>query len=241
MEGEKMARGASREHLTAAAQTIRVFVTDTNTIFREGLRTVIAQDEGLSVVGHGSDNMSATLESVADTRPDVVLLGLERITGDTESVVADILRAVPLAEVIVLGWDVETDALRQLMAQGVRAYLPKDVPHRYLLSTIYMSTFEDSRIVFSWPRPTPEKRSPPAAVSSPPTALSSPPAALSSREREVVELVGKALTNAQIGRQLSISEGTVKRHLHNIFVKLHAVSRLDAVNKAIDLSLIMLD
>ncbi|MEV0219870.1 response regulator transcription factor [Streptomyces sp. NPDC050704] len=221
-----MARGATHGHL-AATQTISVFVTDANTIFREGLRTVIARDEGLSVVGHDSASVSATLKSIADTRPDVVLLGLERITGDTESVVADILRAVPLTEVIVLGWDVEADALRQLMAQGVRAYLPKDVPHRFLVSTVYMSTFEDSRMVFTWPRPSADRHSPPGA--------------LSSREREVIELAGKALTNAQIGRQLGISEGTVKRHLHNIFVKLQAVSRLDAVNKAVDLAMIVLE
>lgn len=222
-----MAAGASTKHLTATTRAISVLITDVNTIFREGLRTVIAQDEGLCVVGHDSESVSAMLESIADTRPDVLLLGLERATHDTESVVADIFRVSPLTEVIVLGWDVDTDALRQLMAQGVRAYLPKDVPHRYLLSTIYMSTFHDSRMVFSWPRPAAEKRTEPAA--------------LSSREREVVELVGKALTNAQIGRQLSISEGTVKRHLHNIFVKLQAVSRLDAVQKAVELSLIMLD
>jgi DNA-binding NarL/FixJ family response regulator len=204
-----------------------VFVTDANAIFREGLRTVIAQDEGLSVVGHGSDDVPATLRSLADTRPDVVVLGLERIAADTESVVAAIFRAVPRTEVIVLGWDVGADALGMLMAQGVRAYLPKDVPHRYLLSTIYMSKFEDSRMAFSWPRPATRSRSEPAA--------------LSYREREVVELVGRALTNAQIGRKLRISEGTVKRHLHNIFVKLQAVSRLDAVNKAVEMSLISLD
>ncbi len=222
-----MTRGNSRAHPTAATQTISVFVMDVNAIFREGLRTVIAQDEGLSVVGHGSDDVSAMLESIAGTRPDVVLLGLEGITGGTESVVADIFHAVPRTEVIVLGWGVGAEQLGPLMAQGVRAYLPKDVPHRYLLSTIYMSTFEDSRMVFSWPRSAAGKRGELAA--------------LSSREREVVELVGRALTNAQIGRQLRISEGTVKRHLHNIFVKLQAVSRLDAVNKAVELSLIMLE
>ncbi|WP_190137742.1 response regulator transcription factor, partial [Streptomyces longispororuber] len=93
----------------------------------------------------------------------------------------------------------------------------------------------------------PESYAPPARARSQPSrglALSSSApqehGSLSLREREVVQLVGKAMTNAQIGRQLGISEGTVKRHLHNIFVKLHAVSRLDAVNKAVSLSLIML-
>jgi DNA-binding CsgD family transcriptional regulator len=57
--------------------------------------------------------------------------------------------------------------------------------------------------------------------------------ALSGREREVLTLVARALSNRQIGGRLCIAEGTVKRHLGNIFAKLNAVSRIDAVNKAI--------
>lgn len=56
---------------------------------------------------------------------------------------------------------------------------------------------------------------------------------LSAREREVIELVAAAMSNSQIARRLDITEGTVKRHLRNIFAKLGAVSRLDAVNKAV--------
>jgi DNA-binding NarL/FixJ family response regulator len=54
---------------------------------------------------------------------------------------------------------------------------------------------------------------------------------LSEREQEVIELIAQAYTNAQIARRLGIAEGTVKRHVNSIFVKLDAVSRLDAVNK----------
>ena len=56
--------------------------------------------------------------------------------------------------------------------------------------------------------------------------------ALSSRELEVLHLIAQALSNAQIGRQLVITEGTVKRHLTNIYAKLGAVSRVDAIRKA---------
>jgi DNA-binding NarL/FixJ family response regulator len=54
---------------------------------------------------------------------------------------------------------------------------------------------------------------------------------LSQREQEVIELIARACTNAQIARRLGIAEGTVKRHVNSIFLKLQAVSRLDAVNK----------
>jgi ATP/maltotriose-dependent transcriptional regulator MalT len=55
---------------------------------------------------------------------------------------------------------------------------------------------------------------------------------LSAREREILGLVGAALSNSQIASRLSLKESTVKRHLRNVFVKLGAVSRIDAVNKA---------
>ncbi len=65
-----------------------------------------------------------------------------------------------------------------------------------------------------------------------------PSPVLSVREREVLALVARALSNRQIAGHLSITEGTVKRHLCNIFAKLGAVSRIDAVNKAISAGLI---
>jgi ATP/maltotriose-dependent transcriptional regulator MalT len=63
---------------------------------------------------------------------------------------------------------------------------------------------------------------------------------LSGRELEVLELAARALSNAQIAAQLFIAEGTVKRHLTNIYAKLDAVSRLDAVNRARAAGLIQL-
>ncbi|MCX5199469.1 response regulator transcription factor [Streptomyces sp. NBC_00249] len=215
------------------ARPISVFVADENTIFREGLRTIVNRDEGLSVVGHGPTTEGGLLENIVDAQPDVILLGLDQVTADhVETLVAGVVRAAPHADTIVLASSVQAGVLQQMMGIGVRAYLPKDVPHRYLLSAVYMSRFDvsghgNSRMGFLLPRPD-KAHGPPAGV-------------LSTREREVVELVGKAMTNAQIGRQLSISEGTVKRHLHNIFVKLQAVSRLDAVNKAVALCLIMVN
>lgn len=234
-----MARGTKAEGAISVARPIGVFVMDENTIFREGLRTVIDQDGGLRVVGHRAELSEDLASDIAAERPDVVLLGLERVTERTESIVAEVLRASPGTDTIVLGWDVAQGTLERLMELGVRAYLPKDVPHRYLLSIIYVSRFDDRRMAFSWPRDGGRGHGG-RALAPVPAEVPGENVPLSDREREVVVLVGKAMTNAQIGRQLGISEGTVKRHLHNIFVKLHAVSRLDAVNKAVALSMIML-
>ncbi|MFI1160365.1 response regulator transcription factor [Streptomyces sioyaensis] len=71
------------------------------------------------------------------------------------------------------------------------------------------------------------------AVRCAPQAQESGREALTSREMEILEHVARALSNRQIATLLSISEGTVKRHLRNIFAKLDARSRMDAVNKAL--------
>jgi DNA-binding CsgD family transcriptional regulator len=68
--------------------------------------------------------------------------------------------------------------------------------------------------------------------------MSEPSSPLSRREVEVLELVSRALSNAQIGARMWITEGTVKRHLRSIFTKLGAVSRADAVRKAVEAAII---
>jgi DNA-binding CsgD family transcriptional regulator len=68
--------------------------------------------------------------------------------------------------------------------------------------------------------------------------MAEPAGRLTEREIEVVALVGRALSNRQIAHQLGIGEATVKRHLRNVFRKLDAVSRVDAVNRAVAASLI---
>ncbi|WP_053924537.1 helix-turn-helix transcriptional regulator [Streptomyces chattanoogensis] len=73
----------------------------------------------------------------------------------------------------------------------------------------------------------------PEAAAAAATARETGWASLTSREMEILEHVARALSNRQIGKLLSISEGTVKRHLRNIFTKLDARSRMDAVNKAL--------
>jgi DNA-binding NarL/FixJ family response regulator len=202
---------------------ISVLTIDESAIFRVGLRSILAVTDGLHLVGEFADP-AAAVDAVVTARPDIVLLGVGSPGCSVEEAVSDILAVAPDCYVIVLGLCDDARLLQRLMNLGVRAFLPKDVPHRYLISFIYTAKLNDRRMVIS-PRASYEELQPADTT-------------LSAREREVIELVAKAMTNAQIGRELRITEGTVKRHLRNVFIKLHAVSRLDAVNKAIAASLI---
>jgi DNA-binding NarL/FixJ family response regulator len=110
--------------------------------------------------------------------------------------------------------------LRGLLAAGVRGYLLKSVHRQELVTAIRGAHRDTGRVVLN--------------VSLESLARARDPAAdpLSAREREVLELTAQAFSNAQIAAGIGITEATVKRHLRNIFGKLGAVSRIDAVNKA---------
>jgi DNA-binding NarL/FixJ family response regulator len=120
----------------------------------------------------------------------------------------------------------EPAVVKELLAAGASAYLLKSVTREELISTV-RGVRSDDRLLLSISRKSFEMVS------------GACPAVLYSREIEILELVAKAFSNLQIAHHLQIAEGTVKRHLRNIFTKLGAVSRLDAVNKAVAMNIVV--
>jgi len=112
------------------------------------------------------------------------------------------------------------------MATGASAFISKDVTRQELLSAIRSICKDRDHVVLSISRETMRQLQGP--VNGPLTA----------RELEVLMLVAKGLQNAQIAAKLYISEGTVKRHLTNTYLKLEVRSRIRAVNKAVTLGLL---
>ena len=110
----------------------------------------------------------------------------------------------------------------------VRGYLRKDVSRKHLVSVIRSTMSDDRSVLISVSKP--------VMLGAGGTGDGEGP--LSAREGGLLELVTQALSNRQIAGRLGITEGTVKRHLHNMFTKLGAVSRTDAVDKALDAGLI---
>jgi DNA-binding NarL/FixJ family response regulator len=113
-----------------------------------------------------------------------------------------------------------------LFREGIRGFLHKSISRHDLTSAIRSIHSDPNRVVLSMTKEHLGFDAPSAQ------------ALLSDREVEILSLVATAMTNRQIASRLAIAEGTVKLHLHNIFRKLKAVSRIDAVNKASAASLI---
>jgi DNA-binding NarL/FixJ family response regulator len=217
--------------MTSAANSpggapITVVLVDDHVLVREGLSEILAVETDIAVVGEAADSASAVAR-VASLRPDVVLLDVEIPGNEATDTVQRMRSLSPNTRVLVLTMFDGPQLLRRLLAAGISGYLLKSVDRKELVAAIRSVHVAPDRIVLSVSR----------------DSLAQAPAyegpVLSEREAQIMQLVAQALSNGQVGTRLGISEATVKRHLRNIFVKLGAVSRIDAVNKANAASLIV--
>ena len=205
---------------------VTVLILDSNAVFRAGLRVLLNAENDFTIVGE-YDEPDPAVAAIGANAPEIVLLGVEREDAQAAGTLDRILEAGPSTNVVVFGDASDQRAMRALIARGARAYLPKSVPFRHLVSVMCIVSAQHGDIALSA-----------SASETEPAAPARPPVTLSVREQEVLSLVAQAMSNQQVARMLDITEATVKRHLRNVFTKLNAVSRIDAVNKAVEASII---
>lgn len=211
--------------------SIRIVIADDHTLFRDALSELLSAQAGIAVVGHAASCTEA-VQVVRALRPDLVLLDL-RMTGHRgRETVRSLRRAAPATKVLVLSAHSRTEETRGLLAAGAGACLHKDVGRGELLRVIDAARRGRS-LATALPSPLEG-----LCLAAPSPAQSRPTADFSSRERQILGCVASAMSNRQIAAALGVTEGTVKRHLHNVYRKLGAVSRIDAVNKAVAASLL---
>jgi DNA-binding NarL/FixJ family response regulator len=198
---------------------ITILLVDDHALVREGLRELFETQQDMQVVGEADDSDS-TVALAAAEQPDIILLDVEIPGGDVTTTVNQIRECSPSSRVIILSMYEGPQLVQALLAVGIRGYLLKSIHWPELVAAIRAVRGDSSRIALGVSRESLGYIQP-----------GSSPAALSGRELEVLDLVAQALSNGQIASRLQLTEATVKRHLRNIFVKLGAVSRLDAVNK----------
>ncbi|MGH3972143.1 MAG: response regulator transcription factor [Pseudonocardiaceae bacterium] len=206
--------------MTVGTGVISVVLVDDHTLFREGLAELLASDTTFHVVAQGSDGADA-LALVMRHRPDVALIDVEMPGPGARATVSRLRQEHPDTRVIVLTMHDKPELVRELLDQGAAAYLVKTIAREELIAAVRSVVTSRGNILLSVSRRTINQLNKP-----------SPDRMLSERELEVLQLTALAMSNAQIGRQLFIAEGTVKRHLTNIYAKLGAVSRIDAIRKA---------
>lgn len=206
--------------MTDPAGPISVLLADDHALVRDGVRGILRTQADITVVGDAEDAASA-IAAAASLQPDVILLDVE-MPGNTVTVtVRGLRKRSPKSRIIVLSMHEGAQLVQLLLSAGISGYLLKSTRWEELVAAIRTVHAAPDRVVMGVSRQSLSHVRPTLASGT-----------LSFREHEVIELVDQALSNGQIAGRLGLTEATVKRHLRNIFAKLGAVSRLDAVNKA---------
>jgi DNA-binding NarL/FixJ family response regulator len=198
---------------------IRILLVDDHPVVRHGLRGMLDAEPDLSVVGEASSG-TAGVAAARELTPDIVLMDLRMPDGDGVQATGQILAALPTARVVVLTtYETDRDILRAIEA-GASGYLLKDASPAELADAVRAAARGETVLA-------------PSVASTLVRQVRAPaPPALSAREVQVLRLVAQGRTNAEIGKELFISEATVKTHLLRVFNKLDVADRTAAVTTA---------
>ncbi|MDG4765749.1 response regulator transcription factor [Solwaraspora sp. WMMD406] len=205
------------------AGTIRIVLADDHTLFREGIREMLSTDPGLAVVGSVANGDDA-VALVVRHRPDVLLLDVEMPGPGAAGVIRQVRRCSPETHVIVLTMHDDSAMVHHLLDSGASAYLAKSSLRIELVAAVRSVAEQSDSVLLAVSRRTVEGLEQ--------QRRNSQHGLLTDREVDVLTLTAQALSNGQIAARLHVTEATVKRHLTNIYAKLGAVSRIDAVRKA---------
>ena len=215
----------------AGSGPVRVLVADDHPVVRAGLRALLSAEPGLTVVAEAGSGEETVLMA-RQHRPDVVLMDLRMPGAGGLAAIRQLSADQPGVRVVVLTtYDSDADILPAVEA-GAAGYLLKDTPRDTLVGAIFAAARGETVLA-----PSVAGRLVNRLRAAPPEA----PAAretLSARETEVLMLAGRGLTNAQIGRDLFVSEATVKTHLLRAYAKLGVSSRTAAVTRAMELGVL---
>jgi two-component system, NarL family, response regulator len=196
---------------------LRVLITDDHTALRIGLSAIIDSMDDAVVVGEAADGDEA-VTMYQTVRPDIMTLDLRMPKLDGLRVVEQVLATSPDARILVITmYDNEEDIFNSIRA-GAKGYILKSAPRAEIIAAL--------RKVGAGERYLPDYVA--ATIA---TRLSTP--CLTMREKQVLQLMRMGLSNKDIARQISVSEGTVKAHVREILRKLEAISRTEAVNLAL--------
>lgn len=195
---------------------------------RAGLQGMLAGQPDLEVVGEATTGAEA-VALVAELRPAVVLMDLRMPEMDGVAAIERIVAQVPETQILVLTtYDTDADILRAIEA-GATGYLLKDTPREELFRAVRAAARGESVLA-------------PAVAARLIQQVRTPDAkSLTVREIEVLSRVAQGASNREIGRQLHISEATVKTHLLHIFSKLEVTDRTAAVTTALKRGILRLE
>jgi DNA-binding NarL/FixJ family response regulator len=215
---------------------VNVFIADDQAMVRQGFRALLEEQPDLHVVGDAEDGRAA-VDGVVRSRPDVVLMDIRMPVMNGLDAAAEILRRryEPEPKLLMLTtFDVD-DYVYEALRIGASGFMLKDAPADELARAVRVVAAGDALLAPSITRrfieeATRNRRPPPRAAKE--------LEVLTAREREVLELIARGMSNAEIAAHLFVAEQTVKTHVGRVLAKLHLRDRAQAVVLAYETGLV---
>ncbi len=214
--------------------SIRVVLVDDEAMVRVGLRMVLTAEPDIDVVGEAEDGAAAE-SVVAETRPDVVLMDIRMPNVDGIEGARRVLAASPEVRVVVLTTFDEDAYVEAALRLGVSGFLLKVAPPERLIDAVrtvargggLLDPAVTLRVIEQFGSASPVR-----------TASSARLAALTEREKDVLRLIARGMSNAEIASELYLGEATVKTHVSGVLSKLGLRDRVQAVVAAYECGLV---
>jgi DNA-binding NarL/FixJ family response regulator len=203
---------------------VRVVLVDDDDLMRAGLRSVLSSDDTIEVVGDAGDGREAVTR-IRELNPHLVLMDIRMPNLDGISATREVLSAAPDVKVVVLTTFEQDDYIFDALSAGASGFLLKRTQPEELIAAIHTVAEGDSLL-----SPSVTRRVIDRMASQPtPVAASRRLDDLTPREREVLELIARGLSNREIADAFVIEESTVKTHVKRILMKLRLRDRVQAV------------
>jgi DNA-binding NarL/FixJ family response regulator len=209
-----------------------MIIADDHELSRAGLRSMLAGERGLELVGEAS-NGSEAVALCRELQPDLALLDVRMPEMDGLAATRAIKQVCPKTCVLIITTHEHADYLLSALKAGAAGYMLKDITRQELLSAVRRvlrgESILDSEVI---------SRALQRLAGEPAPYDGLAPERLTPREREVLQLLSQGLTNRQIAGQLTLSVGTVKIHVEHIIAKLGVSDRTQAAVRAVESGLL---
>lgn len=213
---------------------LRVLVADDDDLMRAGLRAVLSSDDSVLVVGEATDGRDA-VEATARDQPDVVLMDIRMPGVDGIAATREIVVRTPRTRVLILTTFSDDEYVVGALAAGASGFLLKRTQPEQLIAAIHTVAAGEALLSPSVTRTVIDRM---ARQSSPDAAAARRLRELTPREREVLVLMARGMSNAEIATAFVVEESTVKTHVKRIMAKLELRDRVHAVILAYEADLV---
>ena len=202
----------------------RVLIADDHVFLRMGLVTLFENTPGFVVAGEADDGEQAIHETLR-LKPDIVIMDLSMPIKDGIEATREIMATAPETKILVLTTFATSDSISDVLAHGAKGVILKNTPRDQLLSAI-QRILEGEQVLSEDVK---------AILTEDP-----PVAALSSRQSEILNMLGRGMSNREMAAILGISVTVVKEHITALYSKLGAANRTEAVSIALRKQLLRL-